>query len=66
MWKILSGDLVWFRPQVMVSRGFSNPGDPMDLVNRDFPVVLGLNNVERFLNLAHEIRPFEYVVEIQK
>ena len=24
-------------PQVMVSRGFSNPGDPMNLVNRDFP-----------------------------
>ena len=21
----------------MVSRGFSNPGDPMDLVNHDFP-----------------------------
>ena len=38
MSEILAGDLVWFRPQVMVSRGFSNPGDPMDLVNRDFTV----------------------------
>ena len=31
--KILAGYLVWFRPQVMVSRGFSNTGDPMDLPN---------------------------------
>ena len=27
--KILAGDLVWSRPQVMVSRGFSNPVDPL-------------------------------------
>ena len=36
MSKILAGDLVWFRPKVIVSRGFLNPGDPMDLSNHDF------------------------------
>ena len=32
--KILAGDLVWFRLQVMVSRGFSNTGDPRDRTYR--------------------------------
>ena len=37
--KILARYLVWFRPQVMVSRGFSNTGDPKDRTNRWNPLI---------------------------
>ena len=54
-------------PQVMVSRGFLNPGDPMDLSNRDFPYFNAIWNpkfCEHYFLWKIQPRFFIYQTEI--